>query len=167
MGMVTRRIPSIITCLALLCGCDPFAAGEPEQPTEGGSVQAATRPEAVPALWAKGLKAGNVLQTIALVGTDFSGSFGGAAVGRERFVACLERVAKLEIDSARFSWRNTPSGGADSASGDVDWILATPSGAYGGRATWAVSRDAAAEWHLSRWTESGSPGNWSDLCDGF
>lgn len=151
-----------------LAGCDPFAPAEPDAPTAAGSVQAAKRPESVPSLWAKGMVDGNVSQTHALVSTDFQGSSGGVAVSYSAFDACLGRVAKMDVDTARFEWRSTPSGASDSVWGDVDWTLVMADGGrYGGRATWAVSRDDAAEWHLARWIESAGAGNWSDLCGGF
>ena len=167
--MVKRTMfGAALSCAFALAGCDPFAPAEPDAPSAAGTVQVAKRPESVPPLWTKGMADGNVLQTLALVGEDFQGSSGGGAFTRSAFVACLERVAKLDVDTARFAWRSVPSGSSDSVWGDVDWTLAVADGGrYGGRATWAVSRDDAAEWHLARWIESAGAGNWSDLCGGL
>lgn len=167
--MVKRLLACFVpTAILALSGCSPFDPAEPESPTAAGSVQVATRAEAVPTLWAKGLVEGNVLQTLALVEESFQGSSGGATITRAAFVACLERLAKQDVDTARFAWRSTPSGATDSVWGDVDWTLSLGGGGnYGGRATWAVSRDDAAEWHLVRWAESSGAGNWSDACGGF
>lgn len=167
--MVKRFLSAFaMTGLLALSGCDPFAPAEPEAPTLAGSVQAATRAESVPTLWAKGLADGNVLQTTALVENGFQGSSGGGVISRDKFVSCLERLAKTKVDTARFAWRSAPSGASDSVWGDVDWTLVLSGGTrYGGRATWAVLRDAAAEWHLVRWVESSGAGNWSDACGGF
>lgn len=168
MDMVKRL--SMIAALSLsgLSGCDPFAPGEPEAPSLAGSYQPAKQAENVPGLWAKGILERNLLQTTKLVDDGFVGSSGGSSMSKSTFDACLERLAKMTIDTVRFGWRSTPTGDADSAWGDVDWILRVSGGAsYGGRATWAVSRDNSAEWHLVRWVEASNPGNWSDVCGGF
>lgn len=166
--MVKRSRDAVWAVLPLLASCDPFAPSAPEAPTSAGTVQVATRPESVPGLWAKGVLAGNVLQTERLLDERFSGSSGGATMARDRFLSCLERLAKLDVDTARFAWSDTPTGETDSVWGDVDWTLVLSGGArFGGRATWAVVRDDAAEWKLARWVESSTSGNWSDACGGF
>lgn len=167
--MVNRlRAAAAAATLLALAGCDPFAPSEPESPTNAGTVLAAKRPENVPTLWGKGLLEGNQQQTEGLVAEGFAGSSGGTTVGRDRFVACLDRLARLEVDTARFAWRSTPTGETDSVWGEIDWTLVVAGGSrFGGRATWAVVRDDAAEWRISRWVEPSTSGNWSDACGGF
>jgi len=159
---------SVVLSGVLVVGCDPFAPSEPEAPSAAGSVQMANRAEVLPSLWAKGLSDDNVLQTVALVGEGFQGAVGGSAVSRSAFVSCLERLATDGVDTARFAWRNPPTGSPDSVSGDIDWSMVKKGGTrFGGRATWAAVRDDAAEWRLARWSEPSTPGNWSDACGGF
>lgn len=154
--------------LLLLAGCGIFEPAEPEQPSNAGTAQPAKRPESVPVLFAGGLSSGSVLQTVSLVDAGFSGTSGGARFARSAFTSCLERLAKADVDTARFAWRNPPPSSTDSVTGDVDWTLVMGDGkAYGGRATWTVGRDEAAEWRLVRWIEPASAGNWSDVCGGF
>lgn len=154
--------------LLLLAGCGIFEPADPEPPSTAGTAQPAKRPESVPALFASGLSSGSVIQTVSLVDATFSGSSGGAPFARAAFTSCLERLAKEDVDTARFTWRNSPPSATDSVTGDVDWVLVKGDGKiYGGRVTWTVGRDKAAEWRLVRWIEPASAGNWSDVCGGF
>lgn len=154
--------------LLLLAGCGIFEPADPEPPSEAGTAQPAKRAESVPTLFGNGLSSGSVLQTVSLVDAGFSGSSGSTPFARSAFTSCLERLAKADVDTARFAWRTTPPGATDSVTGDVDWALVMGDGrTYGGRATWTVGRDKAAEWRLVRWIEPASAGNWSDVCGGF
>lgn len=164
--MVTRM--TAFAGLVLVAGCGLFDPAEPETPSAAGTVQVAKRAESIPALFAKGLSAGTVLQTVALVDANFSGVSGGTAFGRPAFASCLERLARTDVDTARFTWRSSPTGATDSVTGDVDWVLVLGDGTgFGGRATWTAARDDAAEWHLVRWAEPATAGNWSDACGGL
>lgn len=152
----------------LLSGCDPFAPGDPEAPSVAGSAQSAKRVDDVPRLWAKGVLEGNIVQAQVLLAESFQGTSGSSTFSLDKLSDCLGKLAAEGADSATFSWRSTPSGTTDSVTGDVDWALVKEGGArFGGRATWGVVRDEAAEWRLARWTEPSTSGNWSDACGGF
>lgn len=153
----------------LVSGCDPFAPGEPEAPTVRGNAQGATRVDNIPALWAKGVAEENTVQTLRLLDLEaFQGSSGGTTFRASAMEICLDKLVSEGIDSAAFSWRNTPSGTTDSVTGDVDWTLVKVDGArFGGRATWGAVRDDAAEWRIARWSEPATSGNWSDACGGL
>lgn len=168
MGMVNRFHCGCAAILLVLAGCDPFSASDPETPTKAGSVQVATHPEKVPVLWAKGLLDSNVLQTERLVGDDFVGTSGGASFSRNSLSTCLATLAARDVDSAGFAWEANPTGETDSVWGEVRWSMVLAGGSrYGGRATWTVVRDDAAEWRIARWVEPATSGNWSDACGGF
>lgn len=165
--MVRKPLLAGAVCL-VVAGCDPFAPGDPEAPTVAGTAQSAKRVDDVPRLWAKGLVEENTVQTQVLVAESFQGTSGSVPTTLSKFSDCLGKLASEGVDSASFSWRGTPSGTTDSVAGDVDWTLLKEGGArFGGRATWSVVRDDAAEWRLARWSEPATPGNWSDACGGF
>lgn len=165
--MVRNPLLAGAVCL-VVAGCDPFAPGSPEAPTVAGTAQSAKRVDDVPRLWAKGLVEENTVQTQVLVSESFQGTSGSVPTTLSKFSDCLGKLASEGVDSASFSWRGTPSGTTDSVAGDVDWILLKEGGTrFGGRATWSVVRDDAAEWRLARWSEPATPGNWSDACGGF
>jgi hypothetical protein len=152
----------------LVWGCDPFAPGDPEAPTVAGTAQSAKRVDDVPRLWAKGLVEENTVQTQVLVAESFQGTSGSVPTSLSKFSDCLGKLASEGVDSASFAWRGTPSGTTDSVAGDVDWTLVKEGGTrFGGRATWSIVRDDAAEWRLARWAEPATSGNWSDACGGF
>jgi len=168
MDMVTRLCAGLATA-ALLAACtDPFAPADPEAPTTAGTVQTATRADMVPSLWAQGLARDNQLQTLALLDESFQGSSGGSGFKRTQMELCLGTLAAGEgVDSAQFSWHTTPPGSTDSVTADVDWVVVKSDGSrFGGRATWSVLRDDAAEWRIARWVEPGTSGNWRDACGG-
>lgn len=166
--MVRFTISSVLLAV-LISGCDPFAPGDPEAPTVRGNAQGATRAETIPALWSKGIAEENTIQTLRLLDLEsFQGTSGGATFPISALEVCLDKLASEGVDSASFSWRNSPSGTTDSVTGDVDWMMVKVDGArFGGRLTWGAVRDDAAEWRIARWSEPATSGNWSDACGGL
>lgn len=168
MDMVMRLLGGLVAAGLLAACADPFAPADPEAPSTTGTVQTATRADMVPSLWAKGLTDDNVLQTLALLDESFQGSSGGASFKRTQMELCLGTFAAGKgLDSAQFAWHTPPPGSTDSVTADVDWTLVEADGSrFGGRATWSVVRDDAAEWRIARWVEPGTSGNWRDACGG-